>query len=397
MGLWRILQGSLRVRITSAAIENTLTSLNESGVLLRDIVRVNEMEVEFTLHRSDFRYLKRFADCSGCILKILERKGLLWTILSLKDRPVFLSGLIAFFILIFSLPTRILFVQIEGNSTVSSVRIVEQAQQAGIYLGAQRSHVRSEKVKNELLASMPELQWVGVNTYGCIAVISVKERSVAPQQSISGISSIVARCDGIVDEIEINRGNLLCKVGQAVTQGQVLVSGYTDCGISIKADSADAEIYARTFHDLRLVVPDSCAVRTTYGEKTIKFSIIFGKKYIKLYKDSGISDTACVKIYSQRYLTLPGGYVLPIGYVKETWISYNLEDIVTQEEDVSALVTSVGNRYIIDSMISGEILSSSIVVLGEDNDYKFACKYYCREMIGKVVKEEIVDANEQRN
>lgn len=33
-------------------------------------------------------------------------------------------------------------------------------------------------MKNALLSAIPELQWAGVNTYGCRAVISVRERTL---------------------------------------------------------------------------------------------------------------------------------------------------------------------------------------------------------------------------
>ena len=37
--------------------------------------------------------------------------------------------------------------------------------------------IRSEKVKNSLLQRIPQLQWAGINTDGCVAVISVREKT----------------------------------------------------------------------------------------------------------------------------------------------------------------------------------------------------------------------------
>ena len=46
---------------------------------------------------------------------------------------------------------------VEGNSAVASVDIIDAAQNAGLGFGASRRAVRSEKVKNALLASIPDL------------------------------------------------------------------------------------------------------------------------------------------------------------------------------------------------------------------------------------------------
>lgn len=395
MDVWNSLAGIMRVRITSAAIEATLIAANEQGVVLNDIDRINELEAELVLRRSQFPAIKKIIKAHGGSVQIIKKEGVYWSIVSFKRRPLFLAGLILYMLLAIFLPTRIFFVQTEGNSVVSSRTIAEQAQQVGISFGASRSAVRSERIKNALLAAIPELQWVGVNTYGCVAVISVKERSTVPElDQSSGVSSILAKCDGVIDEIVVTRGNVLCRVGQAVTENQMLVSGYTDCGISIKATAAEAEVYAKTSHTLQLIMPLLYTARTTSIEEITKISLVFGKNQIKLYKDSGISDAECVKMYEYSYLTLPGGFELPIGIVKETLIFYETEDRIAQEEAVRSLAGDFGSRYLKDNMVAGEILSESLTESFEDAVYKVCGRYFCREMIGKVYNEEIITGDE---
>ena len=96
----------------------------------------------------------------------------------------------------------------------------------------------------------------GVNTSGCVATVSVRERTdpeVTEQDS--AVSNIVASRDGFIVSATVTRGNFLCRVGQSVKAGQVLISGYTDCGICIQATRAEGEIYAQTSRDFAAVTP----------------------------------------------------------------------------------------------------------------------------------------------
>ena len=61
--------------------------------------------------------------------------------------------------------------------------------------------------------------------------------------------------DGFIVSATVTRGNFLCRVGQSVKAGQVLISGYTDCGICIQATRAEGEIYAQTSRDFAAVTP----------------------------------------------------------------------------------------------------------------------------------------------
>ena len=201
MGFWNSLAGSLRIRITSASVAETLTVVNHAGVPFSDIKWVNDLTVDATILRQHYKPLKKILSARGDKLELVNRFGVYWTFRSLGRRPVFLAGILLYIAFAVFLPTRIFFVTVTGNETISAETIITHAEGVGISFGASRSAVRSERVKNALLAAVPELQWAGVNTYGCVAVISVRERNIVPNDSESGkFCSIVAKCDGVIQE-----------------------------------------------------------------------------------------------------------------------------------------------------------------------------------------------------
>lgn len=395
MGVWDSLVGSVRIRIISADMERAFADINDAGITLKHTVYVDDLHVEATVLRYHYRYLENLLEHRGDAVELLSRTGLYWTLTSLRKRPTLLIGLILYLALSVFLPTRILFVTVAGNNTVSGETIVSKAEGIGIHFGASRRTVRSERVKNALLAAIPELQWAGVNTYGCVAVISVQERTQSPEStSPTGVRSVVAKCDGIVQEVTVTRGNVLCKVGDVVKKGQVLVSGYTDCGITIKATAAEAEIYAQTVHSANVISPLLRLSRVEKGREERKISLIVGKKLIKLYNDSGISDTSCVKMYHEYYMTLPGGFRLPLGLAVETQTYYATQQI-SLEEDQAALWTVDQSRYYQNqNMLAGHILAENISAWADENVLHLIGEYYCYEMIGQIYHEEIIKGNE---
>ena len=393
MSVWGTFRRRLRVKCTCVAIEDVIKLSNDKGIIFYDVRKNNALEAELTLKKTQYSSFAKLVEQYGGAVEITARTGILWSVFALRCRPVLLVGIALFLLSVFYIPSRIFFVQIENNRDISAETIIDHAQSAGVKFGASRRYVRSETVKNAILSAIPELQWVGVNTRGCVAVISVKERSLPAQQQDSGICSIVSKRDCVIDEIFVKRGDLMCTVGQAVKAGQMLVSGYTDCGISIKATSADAEIYGKTFHELQIITPTYRHSKTLNGKKKEKFSVIFGKKQIKFYKDSGISDTKCVKMYSYSYVTLPGGYVLPIGMLKETILFCDIKENSVSQDDALLVASAIGDRYIKENTVAGEVLNSSMSTCTEDFIYKFSCKYFCREMIGEKLREGIIDGN----
>ena len=230
------------------------------------------------------------------------------------------------------------------------------------------------------------MQWVGVNTAGCVASITVRERDEVTDIHDKSIPCrIVARKDGIIQEITVLSGTPLCKVGQGVKAGDVLVSGYTDCGKVIKLQQANAEVFAYTFRDLPAITPSKALHRTEKTREGKKIMLRIGKNIINLWKGSGISDTSCVKMYKENYLTLPGGFQLPIALITEYTSNYHLqENYVASTEwlGVSA------EKYLTQSMVAGRILSSKCVLTDDENLYVYNGRFICLEMIGQKQYEE---------
>ena len=394
MDIWKSLDGMVEAEITSAEPAAALEAANAWGITLYDVKQLSDLTSRFRLRRRDYRSLAAISEKRGDTLRLRRRLGVYWTAKRLLGRPMLMWGLAVLLAAAMYLPTRVFFVRVEGNVTVPSRRILEAAEESGIRFGASRRMVRSEKMKNALLSALPQLQWAGVNTAGCVATVSVRERTdPAVSEQDPAVSSVVAARDGVITSVTATRGNSLCRVGQAVKAGQVLISGYTDCGLCIRATRAEGEVYAQTSRTFAAVTPSKWTFRGAPGAVRRNYSLIIGKKRINLWKDSGILQGSCGRMDRQYDITLPGGFRLPAALCVEEYTFFEEETRTVEPADAEAALSRFAGRMLTQQMVAGQILGRQESVTGSKDGYRLEGTYACTEMIGRVRREQIGDIN----
>ena len=396
MGVYRSVSGMVRVEWIGADIQSALGKVLENRIPLYEMEAVDEVTVRFWIRRSDLKKIRTLADRRGDRMCIVSRKGIFWWIKEIFQRPVLLFGLSVLVILGTILPRHIFFIHVEGNDTVPSRYILEAAENLGIGFGTNRRQIRSEQVKNGLLDAIPQLQWAGVNTYGCRAVITVRERADTQQvKQNNTVGHVVASVDGVIESCTVTNGTGVCMLGQAVRAGDILISGYTDCGITVTAELAQGEVFAQTRHDLNVVMASNQQLQSPIDSQETNFSLLIGKKRINFYKGSGISGGSCDKMYWKYVLTLPGGFQLPLSLIKETVVSCNLTDSII--EDGPDVLDDYASSYLATQMIAGQVKKESERFEKAEGIFRLTGTYDCTESIGKVQEEMIGDFNGKSN
>jgi len=395
---WKSLAGIYEVELTTAAPEERLWEINEQEIPVYQVNYISDLCIRFRIRRKDIHKLKKICEIRGDTLLIRKQLGLYSILSAARKRPVLLVGICFLLLMTFLLPTRVLFLRVEGNVRVPENQILEAASQCGLRFGSHRRSIRSEQIKNELLGYIPELKWAGINTYGCVAVISVREASGPENQDAHiGVSNIVALRDGVVLNCTATKGNLLCKPGEVVREGQILISGYTDCGQIIQATNAQGEVFAQTLRDVRVTKLLQSKSRGEKREEHRRVSVIVGKKRINLWKDSGIWDATCGRMYQEYVLSLPGGFRLPVALCVETFTHCELTEQDCSEEDVSGQLGAYAEEYLLGQMISGRIRTGSFHISQKDGVATLEGNYICTEMIGRIQPEQIGEEDGKTN
>jgi len=388
------LPARINVEIISAETEVLLVLAAASGIELTQVEKKKELTISAYLAKKDYAKLDEICKKRGASIRILKKTGFYWYAIPILRRPVLLLGMLILLIVVYWLPSRVLFVQVDGNNRIPANRILSAAEECGIRFGASRRDVRSEKMKNALLSAVSGLQWAGVNTRGCTAIISVRERETsAIHIDEKTVTNMVAVCDGYILDGTVTSGNGLFQPGQTVKRGQILISGYTDCGTYIRGSRASGEINAQTRKNLDAFFMRSYFRKDRANKKKYKISLRFRKKRINLWKDSGISDSTCDRIYKEYYIPLPGGFCLPAALCVEEFIHYDTILERYSPEQAEAELQSFAKQYILSQMVAGQILQKEESVTLSDGVYHLTGKYICMEMICREQRVQIGDTN----
>ena len=394
--VWKSLTGTLTLEVVSAAPEALPDALVGANIPVFRLEPMDELTCRMDIRRRDLPALRKILDRRGAAFRILQRQGLYWRAKSALHRPVLLAAFLLLTALTIFLPSRVLFVSVEGNDTIPDRQILSAAEDCGIRFGASRKLVRSEQVKNRLLSAVPRLQWAGVNTVGCTAVISVRERTEERGAGKTGtVSSILAQRDGYILSATVTGGTLAVQPGEAVTRGQLLISGFTDCGFCIRATRAEGEILAQTQRELTAVTPKTRLYLKTSPETKYKISLLLGKKRINLWKDSRISHTGCGRMYEEYYVSLPGGFRLPLGISVDRYRDHTVREAECARDDAQSLLRQFSDASIQRQMIAGQIRRRHQTLYDTGSLYSLRSHYVCEEIIGREHTEQIGDINEQ--
>lgn len=380
-GIWQWLIGRIRFRLISADPERLLRRISEQ-VELTEINWESGLELSASALRTDLDRIKRLLRTEEDRLEVLELQGFPTKLRNCFCYPLICTVVALLLAATVWLPGRVLFVLVEGNQTLPDALILDCAEQCGLGFGADRQVLRSEQVKNRLLSALPELSWVGVNTRGCVATISVQERQREPEGDEVFPGNVVASSDAIVLTVTATAGDARCVPGDAVKQGQVLISGYTDLGLCTHVEPAAGEVYGLTARSISAKIPSQILSRTEKGAEIKKFSLIFGKKRINFYSDSGILHTGCGKMTKIRYLRLPGGWTLPIALITQTYISTELTESERYAPEALDLLRQISRQTTLEQMTAGRIVSVRESELYTEGGYGLESVYECEEMIG---------------
>lgn len=375
-------RGVIQAEVTSADPASALSAWADAGIRFWEPGLAGPLVLKITMYRRDFCRLEEISKRRGDKVEVLSRRGLLRDIGRLLHRPLLVLGAAMLFVMMTVLPKRVWFLRFEGNEAVSAAELTAAAEESGLYFFASVPDIKSEEVKNRMVNLVPELAWVGVQFEGGIATVTVREQEAIPEmRDRTTPANVVAARAGIITSMNVFGGQAMCKVGQAVMEGELLVAGYVDCQTHTQVTQADAEIYAMTQREITAICPGGWAGKGEPGDTRTSISLILGRKRINLWGNSGILPVTYDKITVIKPLTLPGGYVLPVKLCiqRATWREETAAAPASQEESLA----SFGAGYITEQMLAGKILDIRTEFWEDESGAYLEGIYTCNEMIAR--------------
>ncbi len=385
----------LNIKVTGACVERFLSVLAEKRIFFSEIERIDELHYRILVRSKDLKVVQELAIGSFCTCEVLEKKGLQIHWKKMLKRPVLLVGMVCALFLSFYMQTFVLAIEVSGNEALHQEEIIRALEAIDISVGSNASQIDQQLSKNRMLNELPQLSWVGVNRSGFKLNVLVTERSEAqsnrPQYPAA---NIVAVRESTVTEMIVSEGMKLCKVGDTVQEGQILVSGFEDYGLILKGVCAEAEIYGQTWYSGMLAMPTQTYEKRYTGRQWTQYSLCIGRKRINLSGNSRISGTTCDKMIEVTELAVPE-YQFPIKLEKITYCEYELVAETIDEEAAQQRLNKAWQELLLSQMVAGRILDTETAYFASGGVYILRAQSTCNEMIARMVPMEPVFEGEK--
>lgn len=249
--------GMAVVEISGGKVETIINLMASRGVLVQHVQKRNGCAV-LHLRRSALESVQALAEERGFSVRIVREYGAPMVKRSLRRHMALAAGLILTVALLYAGSSFVWMVEVEGNEKIDTEQILRAARSAGFYEGVFRGRFQRLEVERALLQKIPELAYAEIQLDGIRAQIQVVEKVMAAKGDIQGPCDIIARCDGVIEEMMVQEGQALVKKGDAVTKGQLLISGLLPPkerygGEEMEAEETETEMPARKKPEPKLV------------------------------------------------------------------------------------------------------------------------------------------------
>ena len=384
------LLGTVRITVVGAELQRCLNKLAQRKIPFWNLTWSDEFTASFTVPYAMHEQVLKTVSLSMCQIRNTELYGL--PVAAKKTRRrVLLPLLILFSIAAAILFTKyIWFFEVQGNENVPAEKIIRQVQKNGVTYGTKGKDINSYEIENRVLSQLRELSFLTVNQSGAKAVIVVREKE--PKSDVNNRRNyrhIVADKGGLITDVSVMEGAALAHVGDTVTEGQILISGFVDLEHSYRLCEAIGEVYARTWYTPKLVVPAQCEEKSKIQKEKTVFYLCFGQKRIKISGGSRIFPSSCDKITKTAQFALPGGFLLPISLVRETYCFYTPEPARLDKDGAEEMLAGSAREMITWKMIAGKILKQELRLHEDGDSFVLSGLVECEEMIGRAVPAEI--------
>lgn len=213
-------QGQLEIEIRGNALTRFINQINELGIKIWNIKRINYDYYLVSIYKNDFIKLRPLLRKRKCTVRIVEKKGVPFLLLRIKKRIFLLMGLIIFLSIFYIGSSFLWFYDINGLETIGEEEIRNLLFNYGLKKGFLKNGINTTAIENYLAKNISNISWVDVRWRGTRLTIDVVEKKII---SHIKLGELVAAKDGVITEIIVLKGQVAVKEGDTVSKGQVLV------------------------------------------------------------------------------------------------------------------------------------------------------------------------------
>ena len=341
-------------------------------------------------------YRKLLAVCRRCRVRtrVRKKRGLAFVTRrfflrrGLVAGAVFATGIYVF------LSSFVWGISVTGTQTLTDKQVLAAAESFGVYEGAKKQDLEQKRAAYGIQTALTKVSWASVNDDGCFIEIAIKERVEKPEiTDDSLLSNIVASQAGKVVEIQAEHGRPEIIVGDAVEEGQLLISGLYEeivdpYGIQPEKPlqtqgAARGSVTAETYREFTVQASRTETTVEKTGERKINRALAaFG---IRIPMGFNTVPEGKWRSYERELPLMLLGKEMPVS-VKTTVYEFTAEKsrVLTDEELKDAALRKLREAQKAVIAQGGKVIGEELQFLLTENGCILNAKCHCVEEIGEV-------------
>lgn len=349
----RWIMGYIECRVSGGHLERFMNLCRHHEIELWQ-VKERENQAVFFMYAAEYRRLKPLARKTKTVPHIQKKCGFPFICLKAGRDWTFTWGVALFFGILYVLSLFIWNIEFYGQQTYTKEGLGAEIEEMGVYRGMARKHLQCDKIEQNLRLLHPDLSWVSAEEKGCVLQIQVKEGKMRKEEKETKEAfSLTAPCSGKIDAIVTRCGTPVCKKGDVVKKGQVLIRGSYDIVgddeqvIRRQGVAADGEI--RLLHTVKWeeTLQKEYIEKQMTGKKRNIYTIQYNdsrislKNPLKWFNNSGNYDIINYVCFEERFIPLQ----IQVKIMRRQFLDYQkVKKQYTKEQAVEYMQKRLAGR-----------------------------------------------------
>lgn len=368
--------GCVSLKAENGFAERFINTCTAEGIPLWDLRKTEEGLTAKTTIKG-YRQIRTPARKSSMRVRITGKSGLPFIISRHIRRKGLIAGFLILALVLNLLSGHIWIVEVTGNSAIPDSEIIEAFDEAGLTIGKSIKKIRRSEIESKAMLLLNNATWAAINIKGCTAEIKVRELEKIPDiETHQGTSNIIARKDGQIEVLEVYRGSAAVKLGEAVTKGDLLISGVSESKTQLSLfTDADGYAVARTNIDVETETPYKMTVLVPKTKK-IRSLYFLGIEILPKREFEGVC-------YEHRSRLQIGGKALPFGINYRLYTVYEEKEITISKAQARLMAMSDYSLEHCRKTNHAQIITQQAEMTEKEDGIRITGKYTCLENIGE--------------
>ncbi len=334
---FKFLFGYVIIRIYGRGAERFLNICLRRGMDVWDVFpRKNGIEMKLSVDA--FKRIRPVAFKCGVRVKMLEKRGLVFTARRYGKRYALFVSILLAVTLCFVSSQFIWLVEINGAEKSDIDDIIASLDSVGVRSGAWKGSLPDgDEMKRAIINGSDHIAWAWVYIEGAKARVEIYE-SIIPPVVLDRETpcDVVASCDGVIKKINVKNGEGLLKEGDAVSAGDVIVSGRVPV---YKEDKPEEYMFVHSMADVEAYTSEKKTgdyklyyeSRTPTGRRGRRLSVEFlGKIFPLPFFGGGYENFDSEERRHELYIPFFGYTGVALDVIEYDEVNVNREPISTE-------------------------------------------------------------------